>query len=473
MIEPRLAAAIVRSALDVDGSEIAALRDWIGAARAVPGGRVEARALSELDGWTIDVDRIAHRTGRFFAVAGLRATVAGEPPVSWEQPILLQPEVGMLGLLGRVRDGRLEVLVQAKWEPGNVGLVQASPSLQATVSNYTAAHGGRLPLLLEQFLDGVGGTGTPYGTVVFDTPQAEQGAIYLGKRNRNALRVVPPGAEPVVPDRFRWAGLAALQALATVPHALHLDARSILGSLPAIAAPTGAMGPSRPGSVGASAAAAVDAGDSTLDRILGWLDEVRSRRRPTAALLPLARLGGWRVVDGHLVGPGDGEFDVVGVRVEAPGREVASWDQPLVRRPPSATSLVLQVRGGLLHALVHARTEAGTASGALLAPTLQTGDRIPDAAADGLSALAEGSPSVLDVEQSDEGGRFLASRVRHRIVVVDEGTPVPVGPDRRWLTFRQLRTLAADADLLSMELRSLLAAIPLAWAPEDGAMWTS
>ena len=66
-------------------------------------------------------------------------------------------------------------------EPGNVNLVQLSPTLQATKSNYTQVHRGKLPLYYEYF------EGSPRGTVVVDQLQSEQGARYLNKRNRTVL----------------------------------------------------------------------------------------------------------------------------------------------------------------------------------------------------------------------------------------------------------------------------------------------
>ena len=57
-----------------------------------------------------------------------------------------QPEIGILGILTRLTGGAREYLMQAKQEPGNVDGAQVSPTLQATFSNYTQAHGGSLTL---------------------------------------------------------------------------------------------------------------------------------------------------------------------------------------------------------------------------------------------------------------------------------------------------------------------------------------
>ena len=48
-------------------------------------------------------------------------------------------------------DGRLYFLMQAKVEPGNVNKYQISPTIQATKSNFTRAHGGKTPLFFDYF----------------------------------------------------------------------------------------------------------------------------------------------------------------------------------------------------------------------------------------------------------------------------------------------------------------------------------
>ena len=50
------------------------------------------------------------------------------------------------GIICKKINGKLNLLMQAKIEPGNVNCVQISPTIQATKSNFTQVHGGKLPL---------------------------------------------------------------------------------------------------------------------------------------------------------------------------------------------------------------------------------------------------------------------------------------------------------------------------------------
>src|SRR5688572_23329109 len=57
--------------------------------------------FSELDGWSFseDTGNLGHRSGRFFSVEGLRVLSWSGPVREWHQPIINQPEVGILGIL--------------------------------------------------------------------------------------------------------------------------------------------------------------------------------------------------------------------------------------------------------------------------------------------------------------------------------------------------------------------------------------
>src|ERR1700743_3627356 len=126
---------------------------WLDAQRAANGYRVERVPLDPLDGWTFasDTGNLVHRSGRFFTIEGLRVYLDPGRVPRWHQPIIVQREIGILGILVKEFDGILHCLMQAKMEPGNSNLVQLSPTVQATRSNYTRVHKGSPTPYLEYF----------------------------------------------------------------------------------------------------------------------------------------------------------------------------------------------------------------------------------------------------------------------------------------------------------------------------------
>ena len=86
-------------------------------------------------------------------------------------------------------------------EPGNVNIIQLSPTVQATKSNYTKVHNGKQPEYLEYF------TTSSKSRILIDQLQTEQGARFLKKRNRNMI-VEVFGEITLSPD-FIWLTLGS------------------------------------------------------------------------------------------------------------------------------------------------------------------------------------------------------------------------------------------------------------------------
>ena len=132
--------------------------------------------ISELEDWSYRDDRIRHDSGKFFSIDGIRISTNYRNVPTWDQPIINQPEIGFLGFITKKINGVLHFLAQAKIEPGNLNVVQLSPTLQATRSNFMRVHGGAIPNYLEYF------TGEKKVAVLIDQLQSEQGARFLHKQ---------------------------------------------------------------------------------------------------------------------------------------------------------------------------------------------------------------------------------------------------------------------------------------------------
>ena len=135
--------------------------------------RADVVPLEELRSWSggSGADSIRHESGRFFSVTGVEVELPGEGR-SWSQPIIDQPEIGILGILAKEFDGVLHFLMQAKVEPGNPNGLQLSPTVQATRSNYTRVHAVPAVPYLDYFR-----RHRDRPSVVSDVRQSEQGAL--------------------------------------------------------------------------------------------------------------------------------------------------------------------------------------------------------------------------------------------------------------------------------------------------------
>lgn len=435
---------------------------WLASITARHPMRVERVPFDALADWRLERRplRLAHRSGKFFTIEGIRTATDHGPVREWDQPIINHPEIGILGILTRVIDGVRCGLMQAKLEPGNVNGAQISPTLQATRSNYTRVHRGRHPTYLEYF------TGGAPARVLIDQLQSEQASRFLQKRNRNM--VVEPLDDPPADDRFRWIPLAHVKRLLCLDNVVNMDARSVLSCIPA--SMFGAPAETPPAAFGAGrleGPAAATARHS-LSEIVNWISALRVRHDRRVVRCGLDRLRGWTVTPTH-IGRDDGRyFSVVAADVEIGNREVTRWSQPLLyHHGQGLNGMITQRFNGVLHFLIRACLYPGSREIFELGATASRSDHLteirrPDAPPflDLFASPDAGSVRFSSV-QSEEGGRFLHYQNRYLILEVPPHTVREVPEPFMWMTLEQIEALLPHG-YFNIEARNLLACLPLA-----------
>jgi oxidase EvaA len=424
---------------------------------------VELVELDTLRDWYSDpaTGNICHEAGKFFSISGLAVDIPGGPVEHWQQPIIIQPEVGILGIIVKEFDGVLHCLMQAKVEPGNDNGLQISPTVQATRSNYTRVHGGRAVPYLKYFVEAA------ETAVIADVRQSEQGSWFHRKRNRNMIVEITGDIE--VLDGFRWLTLGEVHRLLAVDDLINMDARTVLSCLPLAGPKLGRVYGSAPDDLHASLIRSCSEESGSLhpmSGILSWITERRTQTGITTAMVPLNSVEGWQRAPTRIRHESGLFFDVVGVSVTAGGREVNQWMQPMLE--PHGTGVVaFMVRdiGGVLHVLVRARVEPGFVDMIELAPTVQcTPDNyscLPPAARPPYldEVLAAPQERVRFATMlSEEGGRFYHARNSYRIIETDLD-PLAEPPDFRWLTVRQLDELLRHSHYVNVQARTMIACL--------------
>jgi len=441
---------------------LAAFHDWWAERHRHGRFAVDRIAFSALDAWSFErrTGNLRHTSGRFFAVEGLQ--VRDGSADTWCQPVINQPEIGILGILVKEFDGVLHFLMQAKMEPGNVNLVQLSPTVQATRSNYTEVHQGTSTRYLEYFVD------RALGRVLVDVLQSEQGAWFWRKRNRNM--VVWVSDDVPVHEDYCWLTLAQIRELTRVDNLVNMDARTVLSCLPFALPDEGVatQDPFRAALVHSYRSRGRPAALYTSGEILSWFTEAKTRCDWTARLVPLGEVNGWSISDEEISEQACRHFQIIAVGVEASTREVQRWTQPMLY-PQGVGYAVFVVRpiDGVMHLLVQAQPEFGLTDLVELAPTLhlRPGTEL-SGAPDPLLYQALASPGArtrYDAVLSEEGGRFYQALTRYQIVEVGEEVPVRVPPNYCWLTVRQLMDLLAHPYYINIQARSLLACLHSLW----------
>ena len=139
---------------------------------------VKKKDLYKLSNWIFNKKEIFHNSKKFFKIVGLRIKSNFYIKRNWDQPIIFQNEIGILGIIKSSKTNKY--LLQAKVEPGNINKIQISPTVQATKSNYSRVHGGKKIPYLKYFKK---------KNKNFSL-QTEQAFRYLNKKNYNIITYV-------------------------------------------------------------------------------------------------------------------------------------------------------------------------------------------------------------------------------------------------------------------------------------------
>ena len=182
--------------------------------------------LDDVRGWSRDEGgNVRHRSGQFFGVEGVRVESGDLREVaSWDQPIYTQSEGGILDLIARERaEVGVEFLLQAKAEPGNIGVLQLCPTIQSTWSNIRRAHAGKRPPMVEVLTAEAG------VRIIYRAEHNEEGGRFWRKSNENIVAFLDD--ERVIETdmaMFCWTSLSQIKELALLDNVLSPFVKTIL-----------------------------------------------------------------------------------------------------------------------------------------------------------------------------------------------------------------------------------------------------
>jgi len=204
--------------------------DWFNKKREESDMVVEEIGINDLDKWTVNKDsgNITHDSGGFFQVIGVKVSNTFDREVGkkgWTQPMIAKNPGGILGIIMKRINRIPHYLLQAKAEPGNIGKLQLSPTLQATTSNLLKAHGGAKPLFAEYFDE----ENNP--KIIYAKWQSEDGGRFHLKSNYNMIVEVKEDEELKIPDSFIWVTLYQIKQLMKIENFVGPHVRGIISYL--------------------------------------------------------------------------------------------------------------------------------------------------------------------------------------------------------------------------------------------------
>ncbi len=405
--------------------------------------KVKEIPFSKFDQWDFNTgqDYLEHSSGKFFRIEGIKVRTNFGALPTWEQPIINQPEIGILGILSKVFYNTRYFLMQAKMEPGNVNLLQLSPTTQATKSNFSRVHKGNAPDYLEYFLN------RSKSTILIDQLQSEQGGRFLQKRNRNMVVDVKEDIE--VLSNFFWLTMSDIKELLKIDNFVNMDARSVIATIPI--------------------SRCTDNGVYKAKELKSWYIDQKVHYELEIEKIPLSKLENWKIGEDSIY-QNNRYFSVIGVEVEAGTREVSSWTQPMLKDLNiGLIGLLRKNINGVDHYLMQAKVMPGNIDIIDLSPTItisnwkyfisngKTNPPLRPRFYDSFIGTKRGKV-LYDVNQSEEGGRFYHMQTRNMIVEINEYFEIP--ENYKWMTRNQIMAFM-ELGMNNIETRSLISTLSL------------
>lgn len=182
---------------------------------------VTKKPLAQLEGWKINKMAV-ESNGRYFSVIGVKVTAGTREVTHWMQPLLKDPNIGLLAFVCKEINGVLHFMVQAKVEPGNLDIIELSPTVSCSNYEYRKNEGNK-PFMFEAVFDSK-------TVVMYDALQSEEGGRFYKIQNRNMIVEIPDNMPVELPYNYTWMTLAQMKEFMRYGM-FNIEARSLISAI--------------------------------------------------------------------------------------------------------------------------------------------------------------------------------------------------------------------------------------------------
>lgn len=433
--------------------------DWINKRNVELNVQIKQCNLSDSSFWFYDTERgiIRNKNNSFFYITGLKEIgFYNDKLITIEQPVIVQNEIGYLGIICKEFNGVMHFLMQAKVEPGNINKVQLSPTIQATRSNFTQKHGGNKPAYIDYFLE------SHKHTVIVDQIQSEQSSRFYKKRNRNIIIHVEDDIE-VLPS-YRWMTLGQIKALMAIDNLVNMDTRTVLSCIPFYNVEITAAEKEYLKNLfyDKSLFASIFNNDAIdITKIYNKINDYKMFSDVKSEFVKLSDLQNWVINDKEVKCVQQYPYKVIFCNIAIEGREVREWTQPLFAAEGKALfGLFIRENNGKKEFLVKIKPEIGCFDIVELAPTIQL-EAIHLESLDNIEnlfneKLKANNGVLFDHYLSEEGGRFYHEENRNVLIALEQNEIRDLPKEYMWLDFKTLNYLVQFNNVLNIQLRNLI-----------------
>ena len=406
---------------------------------------VKRITLDECSDWILQ-EELRHITGRYFSVCGIRK-------LKQEYVLIRQPELGLLASLVTSHQQKHYILIQNKAEPGNLPIYQWAPTVQATLSNYKRVHGGRSTPYLDYFKESK-----------IDVLASEQGDRFLNKFNRNAMRLINDKFEIHFPN-YLWIELSEFKNKLRASNKINTDLRSVISSSDWTFMSESHVPIFSNEKLPDRIKSSFQLSYSILDKIklsnaLRNLIKASEKLHEHSEIVPLHSLKSFSIRSEGIYKKEHHSF-VQYYHIRLPSREVDEWCQPLFHLSgEQVCALCFIIEDGSAYFFLRLYNDIGFENRFEYGPSLQLSSTDTTVLSSEVTDLLKKERALVEIEQTDEGGRFYQNICRYKVIEVDEAEKNLFEADSGiWLSLSEIQQLSKRSKTITNELRTCISLI--------------
>lgn len=404
------------------------LNDWLKNQKKINKIKVKKKKINLLENWIFKKNIIFHKTKNFFSIKPFLFQQKNKKKF---QPLIIQKEHGILGIIKKKKAGKDYYLLQSKIEPGNINGVQISPTVQATKSNYLRKHGGKKTLFLDYFLKRQNKL-----KIISKIKLSEQGSRFLKKKNWNILLEADKITIPLKKN-YCWLTKENIKYLINKKNILNMDTISVLSS-----------------------AIKKNLNENTLNsntkikNILNLLDKkIKIKRK----IINFNDLKGWEIKKNSISDIRNKYFSIFFLDVVANLREVKKWEQPIISDHfSSMNGFLVSKINNTTHYLLKIINEPGFDQSKYTSTIFEKNFYLNSNKNIKFLPFFNKKNCLMNLVNSDEGGRFLNNQTRNLINEIKDYKKINLNKNFIWASHNQVIDLIKQ-NKITIEARNLFA----------------
>ena len=410
--------------------KIKELNKWISNQKIKNKMTISKINIVDIVNWKINSKKIFNENRSFFSIIPFK--FINSKKLAWFQPLIIQKEVGILGILKKIYKSNDYYLLQAKVEPGNINGIQLSPTVQATKSNYLRKHGGKKTNYLDFFIKK-----KKQLKIISNLKLSEQGTRYFDKSNKNILIDI----KNIKIKKFQnyiWVTKKNLDFLLNKKNLLNMDTISVLSS-----------------SIKKNN---IDNSINKKSIILNNLTDFEKKFTIKKKIVTFNDLYNWKIFKNKISDTKNKFFSILFLKIKTNSREVNEWSQPIISDHHISFNGFLTIKeNNTIHYLLQATLEPG-----FLHPKFTSTISIKNYNSKKNNSkinffnFFKKKKKIINFINSDEGGRFYKNETHNSICLLNLKDKPVLKKNFIWASHNQVVDLI-NKNLLSIEARNLFA----------------